>query len=426
MSKYLPKHILLLFCFSLCVHSTSTVSAQTPLIDSLNRQIKTPLNDTPYILNVALLAKAWWYVNADSAIAIGKRAAQLAQQQSYANGIARSYNNIGVAYDLKGEYLLSLEYHFKAMRIFDSIGNINGLSVSNNNIGEIFRYSGQYEKALSYYLKSVELDAKTGKHADLGISLNSVAQAYWKLKKYDSAAYYLYNAEKELKADSSNYLFDLMQVWNDLGKLFIEQKEYTKATLYFNKVLANEQKIDNEFQMANAMMGMATVYLAAGNTVTALPLAEEAVKLFQSHDSRLEVRDTKRLIAEIYEKTGNYLQAMIYYKQTEQLADSIFNEGLTRRLATVNFEYQEEKRLAEIAVLKKEKGIIAAQSRYRLFGIIGLVGILAGSILLLLLLTKNSRERKRVNELLQQKNTEIENQAKELKELDAYKNKVLS
>jgi signal transduction histidine kinase len=178
--------------------------------------------------------------------------------------------------------------------------------------------------------------------------------------------------------------------------------------------------------MANAMMGMATVYLATGNTAKALPLAEEAVKLFQSHDSRLEVRDTKRLIAEIYEKAGNYLQAMIYYKQTEQLADSIFNEGLTRRLATVNFEYQEEKRLAEIAVLKKEKGIIAAQSRYRLFGIIGLVGILAGSILLLLLLAKNSRERKRVNELLQQKNTEIENQAKELKELDTYKNKVLS
>jgi two-component system, sensor histidine kinase and response regulator len=174
------------------------------------------------------------------------------------------------------------------------------------------------------------------------------------------------------------------------------------------------------------MAGMAAIHLQEDGITKALPMAYEALHLFQSHDARLEVRNTKRLLAEIYEKSGDYKQAMDYYKQTDELADSLFNENMTRRLATVQFEYDEEKRLTEIVALKKEKEMLGRQSRYQILSIIGLVTLLATGSLLLFLVGRNARQRKRINTVLQAKNTEIETQARELKELDTYKSKVLS
>ncbi|MCB4762761.1 MAG: tetratricopeptide repeat protein [Sulfurovum sp.] len=75
---------------------------------------------------------------------------------------ATSYNNIGSAWDSKGEYDKAMKYHEKALKIrLATLGENHPLTATSyNNIGSVWNSKGEYDKAIEYYEKALTILGK--------------------------------------------------------------------------------------------------------------------------------------------------------------------------------------------------------------------------------------------------------------------------
>ena len=71
--------------------------------------------------------------------------------------IAASYNNLGAAYDSKGNYERAIEYYEKSLAIrLKKLGsNHPDIAISYNSLGSAYYSKGNYDRAIEYYEKSL-------------------------------------------------------------------------------------------------------------------------------------------------------------------------------------------------------------------------------------------------------------------------------
>ena len=69
------------------------------------------------------------------------------------------YNNIGSAYDSKGNYDKAIRYYEKDLKIsLEKLGeNHPSVATTYNNIGSAYDSKGNYDKAIRYYEKDLKI-----------------------------------------------------------------------------------------------------------------------------------------------------------------------------------------------------------------------------------------------------------------------------
>jgi tetratricopeptide (TPR) repeat protein len=73
-----------------------------------------------------------------------------------------AYNNIGLAYDSKGEYDRAIGYYQKALKIgLEKLGPEHpNVAIRYNNIGSAYKHKGEYDRAIEYYQKALKIGIK--------------------------------------------------------------------------------------------------------------------------------------------------------------------------------------------------------------------------------------------------------------------------
>ena len=95
--------------------------AQQPAIDSMLQLLKTCKGDTN---EVKILNELSWELknsNPDSAILISTNALNISRTLDWERGVAVSYNRLGVACRIKGNYALSSQYYLQALELFQKM-----------------------------------------------------------------------------------------------------------------------------------------------------------------------------------------------------------------------------------------------------------------------------------------------------------------
>jgi tetratricopeptide (TPR) repeat protein len=130
-----------------------------------------------------------------------------------------AYNNIGLAYDSKGEYDRAIGYFQKALKTdLKKLGQEHPkVAALYNNIGAAYDSKGEYDRTIGYYQKALTIDLKKlgSEHPDTAGVYNNIGLAYYSKGEYDRAIEYY---QKALKIGIK---------W--LGKITLTQK-------YFNKI----------------------------------------------------------------------------------------------------------------------------------------------------------------------------------------------
>ena len=333
-------------------------------------------------------------------------------------------------------------------QVLDTTKSTYTKSVLYGSLGEYYLDNAQYETFIDYQLKAInykkQLKKTIANDETIGVSYSQIAAAYTKMKQFNKAIEYLNYARPYIKtspyisAFSCNYY---LQCFVPLKNPDSIQKYYTliytypskKDSLFLNlsfanrsvsEYYANEGQTNTAFSYAkkavllgkksndqdiimeaNAVMGR--VLYEKGEYKKAIVILKNASKNALTYDKESFVNINKKL-SQSYAALGLWKEAFYYNEIYTKHNDEMMQESAKQNIANAEARYQNKTKGQEIKNLSTQNKLkniqIADAQKQRVYLISGL--ILVGIILILLF--KQSQNRKKTNEKLQLLNQELD------------------
>jgi tetratricopeptide (TPR) repeat protein len=289
---------------------------------------------------------------------------------------------------------------------------------------------GQYELAMQSYLQSIRIAEATANQEYLAYNYGSIGGLQDKQHNYaDAEKYYQLALDLFIK---QNDWYGRMSVYNNMGILYKNEKQYKKALEAYDQCLAvadsmqygrgkqsahtnigilnclmgnfengyqhnetglelatsfgdQESVSDNLNWMARAQMGLQDYTRALKNATQSLEIALQVQSLEKQQDANLT-------LSEIYQHLHEYALSLDYYKAYTLAKDSLYNLDKLKQIEELQTAYQTEKKDKEIQLLGKNLEINRIR-RTRLWVAFGL-SILVGGLLIYNQWLRRTRDKK--------------------------------
>ncbi|MCP5049333.1 MAG: tetratricopeptide repeat protein [bacterium] len=269
--------------------------------------------------------------------------------------IAKSFNNIGVIHEKLGDYEKSLEYHLQALSIRDEIGDPMDIAFSLNNIGAIYGRLNQRPKALEYFLRALKIKERIGNKREIAITLANIGMVQRNLGQYQKA---LESHQRSLKIQRE--MGNKRGIGNDLnavGSVYFMMGKYPEALERFRVSLDLFRQTGNKLREAIALYNIGNTYLEMKDLDRALEFIQRAAVIVEKTKSKEILKDCYEAFAVLYEKKGDFKQALGYFKRFVSVKDTIFNEKSSRQVTEMQTRYDTLKKEKEIESLTNNKQI---------------------------------------------------------------------
>ncbi len=269
------------------------------------------------------------------------------------DGLARAYGSIAYVFMEQSSYDKALQFNFKALRIYEETQNSIKLLRIYNNIGVIYKSQNNFAKALIYYEKCLFLQEKL-KDSNIGTTINNIGLVYLMKKEYSMAFEYFKKAN--FYFDKFPNLLGEADLNYNFGNYFIETKKLDKASENINKSLTGYTKLNNKFGIAKTYALQGIVYSMQGNYNDALTSTEKGLKIARELKILDQVQSFEKNISEIYEKLNQPDLALKHFKLYSEAKDSVTNAETIKNSirAELNFDFERKELLTKKEQEKKE------------------------------------------------------------------------
>ena len=308
----------------------------------------------------------------DSGIQIVRPFYEIAKQEKNEYWIAKTSINIGGGYFYKNWYNMALEYFMEALSIMENSGDTEMLSKLYDNIGVVYRVLSLPEKAIEYHKKALALFDPDDDHLRKGYILYNLATSC-NLKDYDETEYYFKEALRICKLHNSQYVIAAISL--GLGNLDLDRGNYKDAENYFREALKITAEINNPNLNGLADLCLGYVELFKRNINQAHHYCVTSLETAQKMGYAEYQVNAHRLNAVLYAIQNDISNFRISTLKADSVERVMARESNQRAAEEMEVKYETEKKELKISALEKEK---------RLFVVIGIAG---GIILLLALST---------------------------------------
>jgi signal transduction histidine kinase/tetratricopeptide (TPR) repeat protein len=419
-------------------------------IDSLLQELPKMKEDTNKVLLLTYISFGYTSILPKEGVKYGNQALLLAKQLNYNFGIANAYKNIahnynalydyenakinfenglkivqnkiekadilsglGMIYYNINDYTKSLDYRFKALKIYEEENSEKGKSQEYSNIGMTYSDLSNNDKAIEYLEKALVINIKINSKTEQIRNLGNLGTAYNNKKEFQKALDYHTRAIKlcdEIGQDGSKVI-NLYSI----GSIYFNLKEFDKSINYCNQSLLLCKKLDNQMGLVKnqGLIGdnYFEKYKLSKNKENFIKIAmknhSEALEMAKKMGGIRDMSENLEVLSLEYEEINNHKQALIAYKEFVSLKDSIFNTDNKETIKNLEDKREIELRDKELKINKLSLAAKEKQKWFYLFGI-SLLGIIGS------LLYYQSRKRKKTNEKLQLLNNELD-QANKIK-----------
>ncbi|HEY9231011.1 MAG TPA: tetratricopeptide repeat protein, partial [Blastocatellia bacterium] len=100
---------------------------------------------------------------------------------------AKALHNIGMIYEVRGDYEMALQHYQESLKIEEELDNRAGVATSLHQIGMIHQQRGDYEAALRHYQASREIAEDLGDRAGVAESLAQIGRLFTQIGRYGEA-----------------------------------------------------------------------------------------------------------------------------------------------------------------------------------------------------------------------------------------------
>jgi tetratricopeptide (TPR) repeat protein len=246
------------------------------------------------------------------------------------------YNNLGHAYEAKGEYAKAISYYLDALRIDTTIYGKNHAYVANryNNLGSVSSTIGKYDRAISYYQSALQIlqNIHIRSHPLLAACYGNLGSTYSQKGEYERAIPYFLGALKILlNGDGESY--PVAFIYNQLGLNYDYKGEYDEALSCFQSAIKVLQNIYKEPHphLARCYNNLGGIYSKKGEYERAIPYFLDAMRIdsiiFGKNNPSVITSASYNLLGLASKSKGEYDKAILYFKDATRISQSFYGES---------------------------------------------------------------------------------------------------
>jgi class 3 adenylate cyclase/tetratricopeptide (TPR) repeat protein len=319
-------------------------------------------------------------------------------------GVSNLYNNIGNVYYDQSDDVKALENYLQSLKYAELSGDRLRMLSALNNIGGVYtNKEATYDKALQYYLKALPICEEIGKKEELGAICSNIGFIYAGKKDVDKAMIY-FNKALQSYGNSEGSL----NVYNYIGKLYNSENKFDLALKNHSEALAIAEKFKVKISIVKSLIGLGNVYEKKGDYKTAIINYKKAETLALEIGASLELKQIYEKMSASYAKSADYGNAFRYQSLYSNIKDTIYNIENDKKLSSLQFDFDLQKKQNEISLLTKDKDLQAAKiKRQQLAKNAFMVGLVLAFIIALLIY-RGYRNKVKTHKILDKQKNEIE------------------
>lgn len=436
--------------FLWCIFFFNYCFGQDEHPDSLLTLLRNSKEDTARVNILNQISASYFNSSPENSIKYATEAKELAEKEQYNTGLAYALKNIGIGYYMQADYIQTLTYWNQSLQEFKSINDKTGIANILSNLGAVYYNQGDDATALDYYLKALKYAEEIADTLRTVTVLNNIGAIYYNKKvTHDKALQfylkalplaeaigdedigtimvnigeiYLEENEDSLALDyfkqsakayenSKNLPYSL----NDIAKVYEKKKDYTTALKYHLQALDIATKLSARLEMSQSYQGVALVYSQLNNTPGALEAYKQAELIAKEISANYELEKIYKGMAGIYGSIGDYSNAYKYQSLLTTVKDSLYNAETDKKIAFLQFNFEIQKKQAEIDALTKDQALKDSDLKRQAIVRNSLIAVLSLVILVVFALFRNYRIKDKTNALLDAQKKELEETLTELK-----------
>jgi len=257
--------------------------------------------------------------------------------------VGKANLNIATSYNSLNNYVNSIQYALKALKIFEQLKDYNGQGRVLNLLGISSSAQKDYKEALKYFKEYNVLVKTTRDTVEIATSYNNIGSTYQRLDKPDSAIYYLkLSSQLHLKKGNIN---GLGSNYENIGAIYNDnKKDFKNALTYFQKSLSAYSKNGNRRFMSHSYFNIGLAYKQLKDTINAVNWLNKAIKLANEVGEKEILAEAHEKLSEINAADKEYKNAYINLMKSSLANDSILNVNRNKIIEELKTKYDVDKK----------------------------------------------------------------------------------
>jgi signal transduction histidine kinase len=264
--------------------------------------------------------------------------------------------NLGDLYSYMGDHANALKYQLEVLNVQQRENDSVGIIRSFINVGNTYNYMHDDSIALEYYMRAYP-SLKDKKNRMAGNLFNSIAVAYEDLSdtlKDTDPKWKLYTAMQKSFLEQSlavktalNDSLGIANTVSNFGRLAVRMKNIPEAIRYFNESMTIAEKINNPRIIRINCLQLGNLYMSQKEYSKALVYFVKMNEMGVQDDDLDAQHDALQGIFRAYEAMGDYKNAFDYLLRFRDVQGKLDYAEKQKRIAEAEAKYKNQEKQRE-------------------------------------------------------------------------------
>lgn len=322
---------------------------------------------------------------------------QYARQLKDSSNVVVMLNNLGILSMYFGDYEGQLNYAMQVVRSVESIKDSSKLTGAYLNLANSYHALRQYRKGVNNAAYGIRVnDINTVKYGYVNRVYSTLAQCYEGLGMTDSALYFFDIAIKESVRTNDKYAEG--SIYGYKANVYAVSNRFGDMLSAATKSNDVSKELQSRQLTAGALNTLAFAQYLNNNNESAKTLILQSLAIGKEDSLVEELKESYSILSYIAARQGEFSTSIAARKSADSIGEVIINDKVIRNTTELQEKYESEKKDAKIQIQKAQ---LFKKDIWNY--------ILAGSILMILVISILSyRNYRHTKSLQQQRISELE------------------
>ncbi|HNW74951.1 MAG TPA: hypothetical protein PKN44_15080 [Bacteroidales bacterium] len=343
-----------------------------------------------------------------------KDSLQVAKIVDYPLTKSKIYSLIAIVFQESGDFKTSMNYYFSALKIIEKTGPDYDIALIYKGLGGLNMSAGNLRKANEYFEKAIAL-SKRSNDRKIQFDIYQEQYDYYQKKKRYSEALESVLRQMEISKNTTTPYMKVIAKKN-LGQIYFYLGEYNLAEVSLKEIVGQQENQQFPNVLSECYSILSRLSLKLGERQKAIEYARKGFDLANETGLLAQKTEALLVLADGYEKSGNYPAAVTFFRKYVESKDSLSQVNNTQKVLEIQSRFDLDQVLHEKKMLENQLTINRLKNFRKNYFLIG------ATFLILLLgaisftLVRKNRFEKKVNQQLKEQQGVIRDQEKIIQE----------